>query len=313
MQSSSEGRLGLVHKTDYKWKGHSFSQISSVIQRNIAKPQENLSNRLLFRALPQKIYRKEIASINIPFKSTKQSIREIMDAPGGTIGKPADTTKCAGIQTSIDIIASDNKSCSSACNTSLTKDNPEQTNSSYVQSLSSQDNARRRVRSAGMNRAKFNNSKNGRLESYSTSSQYLYSRNKTFDQNRFSNLRIGDKSAKPGSASANENVYASNTIQHCVAGENSESVEGNTTSAYVPIYYKPNNSKFAEQGAVESSARLLRLKYDTITNSSNTLREAYGPQTANALAYGVPSNGYTIKDKVGYPNISTPCIAKVFT
>jgi hypothetical protein len=70
---------------------------------------------------------------------------------------------------------------------------------------------------------------------------------------------------------------------------------------YVPLYYKPSNSKFASQGGVDSSARLTRLKYDTVTNSANTFMSVYGKQTANSLAYGVPGPGYTIKDKIGYP------------
>jgi len=79
---------------------------------------------------------------------------------------------------------------------------------------------------------------------------------------------------------------------------------------YVPLYYKPSNSKFASQGGVDSSARLTRLKYDTVTNSANTFMTAYGKQTANALAYGVQSPGYTIKDKVGYPAAKTPTASR---
>lgn len=33
---------------------------------------------------------------------------------------------------------------------------------------------------------------------------------------------------------------------------------------------------------------------------------AYGKHTANALAYGVSSSGYTVKDKIGYPAPKTP-------
>jgi hypothetical protein len=102
-----------------------------------------------------------------------------------------------------------------------------------------------------------------------------------------------------------ENVYSSNTIQYC----NNNSTT-NRESNYVPVYYKPNNTKFGVQGAVDSSARLAQLKYDTITNVGAKMRVAYGPHTANALAYGVPENGYTIKDKIGYPNICTPVIKK---
>lgn len=79
---------------------------------------------------------------------------------------------------------------------------------------------------------------------------------------------------------------------------------------FVPLYYKPSNSKFASQGGVDAGARLARLKYDTITNSANSFRTAFGNQTANALAYGVPNPGPTnnIKDKLGYPNTCSPTI-----
>jgi len=87
------------------------------------------------------------------------------------------------------------------------------------------------------------------------------------------------------------------------------SVKPGIGTPYVPLYYKPNNSKFATQGSVDASSRLSRLKYDTITKSANSYMTAYGKQTANALAYGVPGPSYSIKEKIGYPNIRTP-IAK---
>jgi hypothetical protein len=73
---------------------------------------------------------------------------------------------------------------------------------------------------------------------------------------------------------------------------------------YVPLYYKPSNSKFATQGSVDASSRLARLKYDTITSSASTFTTAYGRHTANALAYGVPGPGATFKERIGY---STSC------
>lgn len=78
------------------------------------------------------------------------------------------------------------------------------------------------------------------------------------------------------------------------------SVKPKLGSPYVPLYYKPSNSKFANQGGVDSSARLQRLKYDTVTNSANTFMSAYGRATADALAYSVPGPGYTLKTKTGY-------------
>jgi len=86
-------------------------------------------------------------------------------------------------------------------------------------------------------------------------------------------------------------------------------------TVYNKIYYKPNNPQFAQQGAVSSSSLINRIKYDTINTAAYktsgnifgaTATKAYGGNIANALAYGVSENPYTMKDKIGYPNISYP-------
>lgn len=77
---------------------------------------------------------------------------------------------------------------------------------------------------------------------------------------------------------------------------------------YSSVYYKPNNPQFAQQGAVSASSLITRKKYDSITHSSVLYRAAYGLHVANALAYGVSENGYTIKDKIGYPTKQTPTV-----
>lgn len=79
---------------------------------------------------------------------------------------------------------------------------------------------------------------------------------------------------------------------------------------FLPITYKPNNSQFATQGAVSSGDLIARKKYNTITTVGSSYRSAFGAQTANSLAYGVPSYGYTIKDKIGYPLKCTPTFPK---
>ncbi len=80
---------------------------------------------------------------------------------------------------------------------------------------------------------------------------------------------------------------------------------------YVPLHYKPNNPDFGVQGAVESSARIQRLKYDTITNGAGVIRSAYGSAAANALAYGVSEQAYTAKTSVGDKPKLTPVIDPV--
>ena len=87
----------------------------------------------------------------------------------------------------------------------------------------------------------------------------------------------------------------------------SNSVDGPAIKPrYNRVYYKPNNHQYAQQGAVSASSRITRLKYNAITNSASSYRNSFGPHVANALAYGVPANGYTVKDKLGYPLPKTP-------
>ena len=80
---------------------------------------------------------------------------------------------------------------------------------------------------------------------------------------------------------------------------------GSLKPTFVAVIYKPNNPQFAQQGAVSASSRLVRVKYNTINTIAATYTKAYGANTANALAYGVSEKGYTIKDKMGYPNSYT--------
>ena len=89
---------------------------------------------------------------------------------------------------------------------------------------------------------------------------------------------------------------------------NKSSFEGTLVSSYVPLYYKPNNPEFGVQGAVDSSTRTHRAKYNTITTAASGLRSAYGNAAANALSYGVSEQAYTIKSAVGDKVVFTPVI-----
>jgi hypothetical protein len=90
---------------------------------------------------------------------------------------------------------------------------------------------------------------------------------------------------------------------------------GLLSSNFVPVYYKPNNAQFSQQGAVSSSSQITRLKYDTITTIAAQTTAKYGPSAgnaltyANAMAYNVPET-YTVKTKTGYPLQTYPKISK---
>jgi len=91
-------------------------------------------------------------------------------------------------------------------------------------------------------------------------------------------------------------------------GINETSFVGEILPKYVPLYYKPNNPSFGVQGAVDSSARIQRIRYNTITDSAALIKSAYGPAAANALAYGVSEQAYTAKSVVGDKPKITPVI-----
>ena len=293
METSSAGRLGLQQSfpLHFRWKGKTFSEITSVLKNNNNIDNQNYPISVFLKAQPLKGYRREFSN-SASTSRPSQTIRNF-ETPGGA--SLVHNNVCKGVINTTDFQYNDElktyNPCS-VCDLPL----PGAIDSTFVRSLSTEDNARRRVRSGGMNRIKFIANKNNTSNYYSSSSQYLYGRNKTFKQNQFNNLRMEGEHT-------DNNEYASNTIQSC----NSD-VNGDTK--YVPVYYKPNNSKFAQQGGVTASTRLLRLKYDTITDAGASLSKAYGMHTANALAYGVPQNGYTIKDKIGYPNTCTPVFSK---
>jgi len=82
--------------------------------------------------------------------------------------------------------------------------------------------------------------------------------------------------------------------------------------AYKPIYYKPNNINYSQQGGVSSGDRISRLRYNTITTAGSTFRSAFGSQTASAYAYSVSptSTLNSLKQKMGYPNTQIPVINK---
>jgi hypothetical protein len=125
----------------------------------------------------------------------------------------------------------------------------------------------------------------------------------------FDNVSSTELYAKMGSISINSKLPASNNN---IIGLTTEAF--NTKTAFYPkrkiVYYKPSNPGFATQGAVSSSDLITRRKYNTINTVAGSMRSAYGNHTANAVAYGVPSYGYTKKDKIGYPMKKTPTFSK---
>ena len=83
------------------------------------------------------------------------------------------------------------------------------------------------------------------------------------------------------------------------------------TPSYSIVTYKPNNSRFGQQGGASSSSLVARKKYDTITNVASSYNNVYGSEVANAMSYGVSEQVYTLKSKIGYPTRKTPIISRI--
>lgn len=430
------------------WKDseNTFSQISAGIRFNAVG---TLHENGIFRALPLKIYRKEIATQSLSSINPRTSGRvSSFEQPGGTITTTIDVDNCTGVNntTMINVTLDASKeTISNVCSVFLSPD----------------DNARRRVRSSGMITNRYDSNRNA-PKYFTNSQQYMESRSLSYKSNSNFHVYSGDVTVKPGSATAEKNLYSSNnTYSPCTVftlsqsgsfkylwvDENEYEVEvpagsytieelnillhnkmainyhfytvpptdfkvylleikynatdnkiviialnvnsavtaswvraidpedvddnwhtlipetgginallifntgttantqlynamgvditgsevrvplDNQTSIIssstqltnetqltakqgVQIYYKPSNPGFATQGAVSSSDLITRRKYNAITTVGGSFRSAYGSQTASAVAYGVPANGYTVKDKIGYPIKQTPTFTK---
>lgn len=410
------------------WKGATFQELSAGIKFNSA-PTATAASIFLPNSL--RIYRKEIASTSIGRCNPRTSIKiNEYDMPGGVLNTNITTT--TGLANTGDLIYENN-----------TCEHPSSINQCNA-FLNPADNARRRVRSSGMMKKQSANN-----DYYTSTKQYLNSRNVSYDQNQYFHVKYGSSTSKPGSAGAISNIYQSNGINKCPkytipvttsftyywvddtanvvdvpAGQydiddlnsllqnkmvanfhyyttatltkvfllsigfdtatntiiiyanantvaqyppatylkpltyptptwdasynkipgifipnavignalgfginsstttypvgdgggrvstTNRSVQGSVNPGLQPrynrIYYKPSNSQFGVQGAVSSSDRLLRKKYDTITNVGSSFRSAFGAQTANALAYGSSAYGYTLKERIGYSMKKTP-------
>lgn len=431
-------RLNMNEIPIIPWKGQTFTQITSRIVKNGSVNQFNTKNtHNLFSSPPLKIYRKEIVTSDSSncFQRSSIKINDI-DMPNGTI-----------INTSLN----NPKDLVMTLDNNLVNNKTEEFGKCLDPNVCIADNARRRLRSSGMIKRQFDITKNNDTY-YTSTNQYLVSRNRKFDQNQYNFIRTGDAKVKPGDALSVSNVYSANGINHCqeyfiaqdvsfqyqwvdsnyyevdisrgyyrvedvnnilkrrmddnyhylldnitkshvyllniayntylnvielqvtatlggisnytttsmpVDAHNStittwsmpsntvvpgfqilsnvfqqaigfnagnyptisiDPIENNQTPLmdqtftsafkpgikplYIPIYYKPNNPQFGQQGGVTSSSLVLRKKYNTITNNTEMFRRAYGINIDNAIAYGVGNNGYTIKDKIGYPNTS---------
>jgi hypothetical protein len=239
------------HQPLIKWKGKTFNQIFASLKKNTYL-FNTLTSSALMRPLPQKLYRKEFASIpsssNTAITSQRVAVKlNDLNSPNGySISAVTDppVSIYGSLTTTLDINYVNNRG-----------EHPYTCNSfSGTPCMVAESNAKRRVRSGGMYPKKFNPNRNNDSIYHSSTRDYLISRSKTFEQNQYNYFRNGDnKNDKPGQTHQTYfNDYSAQGISHCLYNGDSSTL----SIAKYPhklVSYKPKNWKFATQGAVDSS------------------------------------------------------------
>ena len=286
------GRIYLNQLPLVSWKGKTFNQITSSLQMNSKSAiHSDTSNMSLFKPMPVELYRKEIdiqTVVNPTCNKRMISIDEL-SAPNGYI-LTMDLTNTVGLTNTLDFNLSNSQyDKPNACGQLSTTNTLNGTTNNSC--MNRQFNALRRCRSAGMIKKSFN--ANNVANYFTDTGQYLTGRNKTFEQNTYNYVVSGNNAAIAGSPAAANNVYRPQGQSDC--------------SGVLHNVYKPSNSQFAHQGAVDSSARTTRAKYNQITTNAGIFYTTLGRSIGDAMAYdGSDTAPYTVKAKTAFPNKAVP-------
>lgn len=81
---------------------------------------------------------------------------------------------------------------------------------------------------------------------------------------------------------------------------------GQLANTYKRTHYNPSNPQYATSHAVSSSARTLRLQYNTMNTTASSYAVPYGSGNAVAMAYGVMRDKRVEKDKHNAWPYNTP-------
>ena len=138
---------------------------------------------------------------------------------------------------------------------------------------------------------------------------YLRSRNKSFISNQTGSMNtdtIYSTKSPSGCCSVpipySDNISGTQNRTSFVSPPQSDDACKNKP---VNIIVKPNNQQFFQQGAVSSSSRIERLKYNTVTANASGFSTAWGAAAANAGKYRADGTGpYFIKSKVNKCTVS---------
>lgn len=135
---------------------------------------------------------------------------------------------------------------------------------------------------------------------------YLRSRNKSYTSNRNGNMKKGIQYAteSPNSCCVVPLPYTNNNNGPQVRSS-LNAIDVNDCKKCIDIIVKPNNQPFFQQGAVSSSERITRLKYNTIADNAASFKHVWGSSAATAANYYNNGNSpYFIKSKNNICNSS---------
>jgi hypothetical protein len=195
-------------RAEISWKGRTINQITSTIQKN-GTNVEDVTGDIIFRAMPLKIYRRELAA-NVstgngcPNSRISSSI-DVFNQPGGSVVLSRNDT----VQDNFGQL------------NTLEYSAPGNLNETYgcggVGAASSyncaEQNARRRCRSSGIIKRTYDPARSERTY-FTNTNQYLVSRSKTFLQNQYRHVRQNDISIITNPL-VNKEIYSPNGISHC--------------------------------------------------------------------------------------------------
>ena len=270
------------------WKGTgTFSNPVGVTAGNI-RP---LTNNDPTNSAPQKFglprpiqhYRKG-SSVNVTSPDNLTNNRQVKSSTGGSlIGQMIDIPGGFSIKRDTEELKSDCQTCPGIGIisdwqpiTDLTE-KPQAETQPLNYCCNQERNALKRIRSSNTKLKK---------NYFTSTTNYLYNRCQTFGQKQFNYVSSGTSTVKPGDPLSKDNKYTGNCnpnleIQYAItllpfSSHGLMSPESLTPSNPVgckTVQYKPNNYKYAKQGAVSSSDRLLRLSMETSKQNLSNIRK----------------------------------------
>jgi len=260
--------MNFTYKQPYvSWKGPSTGSAVPVWSRPLINNNTNTNTGTSFAARPIKHWRKQLVPATDSGISGRSGVGMPMDRPGGSVylGATVDCSNCPVnlaelIPTTKNTLFNTTKDGSGNC----VACNPE---TNIIKSAVTLLNKKY----------------------YTDTKSYLQSRCQTYDQKLSTNpIPENNYTGLASDSPTGSQVYYTDNCSKKCTNDNSR----------VRTIYKPNNQQYSQQGAVDSSSRLDRLKYNTITKNGKSFKPAWGQQGANAGRYqGTSEAPYFLKSK----------------